>query len=92
MGDENYKAMTALSVEIVLMRKGGPQYHLVVARLERDHDCKIFDCFDHPDYLRSVLKEVYGDDYRDIVDNIEAEFGEMIDRYEIAAFVNKLRQ
>lgn len=92
MRDNDYRAMVALSVEIVLMRRGGPEYQLVVARLENDYDFKIFDCYDHPDYLRTVLKDVYGDEYQGIVDAIEVEFADMAERKEITDFLTKIRQ
>lgn len=88
---DNYKAMAAMSVEIVLMRRGGPEYQLVLARLEGSYDCKIFDCYDHPDYLRDVLIGVYGKDYPEIVKGIEAEFGESSQDARIARFLAVLK-
>lgn len=92
MTGNNYKAMVTFSVEVVLMRKGGPQYHLVLARLERDYNCKIFDCFEKPEYLKSVLRDVYGKEYQDIIENIAAELGEVVDEKEIAEFLSKMRE
>lgn len=91
MADNNYKAMVTFSVEVVLMRRGGPQYHLVLARLERDYNCKIFDCFERPEYLKSVLKDVYGKEYQDIIESISAELGEVVSEKEIAAFLDKMK-
>lgn len=91
MADNNYKAMVTFSVEVVLMRRGGPQYHLVLARLERDYNCKIFDCFERPEYLKSVLKDVYGKEYQDIIESISVELGEVVSEKEIAAFLDKMK-
>ncbi|MFN3654803.1 MAG: hypothetical protein ACK4TO_05700 [Candidatus Nitrosotenuis sp.] len=87
-----HKPVVAISVEIVLMRKGGPQYQLVLARLEKYYDCKIFDCFEHPDYLKSVLREVYGDEYEKIVEQIEWELGENASEPDVRKFLDILRQ
>ena len=93
MNDANsYKPVVAISVEVVLMRKGGPQYQLVLARLERDYQCKIFDCFEHPDYLRAVLRDVYGKEYGDIVDKIESELGDSASEKEVVSFLDALKQ
>ena len=91
MSENPYKAVVAISVEVVLMRKGGPQYQLAVARLERDYECKIFDCFDHPEYLKSVLQDVYGKDYSDLVEKIEMELGESASEKDIAEFLGVLK-
>ncbi|HEX9846171.1 MAG TPA: hypothetical protein VGA92_06870 [Candidatus Nitrosotenuis sp.] len=93
MKDQNSnKSVVVLSVEVVLMRKGGPQYHQVLARLERDYECKIFDCFEHPEYLKAVLQDVYGEDYKTIVDNLEVELGEIVSEKGVAGFLEALRQ
>lgn len=84
--------MVAISVEVVLMRNGGPQYQLVLARLERDYECKIFDCFEHPEYLKATLQDVYGKDYQNIVEKIELELGESAAKNEITGFLNILKQ
>lgn len=85
------KSIVVLSVEVVLMRKGGPQYHQVLARLERDYECKIFDCFEHPEYLKAVLQDVYGKDYKTIVANLEVELGEIVSEKGVAGFLEALR-
>jgi len=90
--NDKYKAMVAISVEVVLMRKGGPQYQLVLARLERDYNCKIFDCFYHPEYLRAVLTDVYGKEYQRIVESLEAELGEILTEKEIVEFLGILKR
>ncbi|HWP78359.1 MAG: hypothetical protein AB1299_02755 [Thermoproteota archaeon] len=93
MIDHNpHKPVVAISVEIVLMRKGGPQYQLVLARLEKYYDCKIFDCFEHPDYLKYVLREVYGDEYEKIIEQIEWELGESVSDPDVKKFLDVLKQ
>ncbi|MEM3172136.1 MAG: hypothetical protein QXE82_01200 [Candidatus Nitrosotenuis sp.] len=92
MTETNPKPIVAISVEIVLMRKGGPQYQLVLARLEKYYNCKIFDCFEHPEYLSFVLREVYGADYEKIVEQIEWELGENADDPGVRKFLDALRQ
>jgi homoserine trans-succinylase len=91
MVDSNYRAMVGSLVELVLMR-WGPQYHAVIAKLEHRYNCKIIYCFDHPEYLRAVLRETYNKDYEAIVGAIEAEFGEAVEQTEIANFVYKLKE
>jgi hypothetical protein len=91
MEDNNLKALVAISIEVVLMRTSGPQYFSVLARLERDHNCKITDCFEHPEYLKDVLKDVYENSYGKILDDLENELGEMTAEKEIQDFLNVLR-
>ncbi len=91
MRDNNLKALVAISIEVVLMRTNGPQYFSVLAGLERDYECKIADCFEHPEYLKNVLKNVYGESYSKILDDLEAELGEITSEKEIQDFLSVLR-
>lgn len=91
VSNNDSRAALVLSIEIVLMRKGGPQYHQVLARLERDYECKIFDCYEHPEYLKAVLQDVYPNDYQRIIDDLIVELDEMATQKEIAEFLNLLR-
>ncbi len=91
MNDDS-RAALVLSIEVVLMRRGGPQYHQVLAKLENYYDCKIFDCFEHPDYLKLVLREVYPNDYQKIIDDFKIELDELVSQKEIAEFLEMLEK
>lgn len=60
-------------VEVVLMRRGNTNYNLVLAKLQSYHNFWIFECIDHPEHLRDILKEVYQNEYYSIVDEIRME-------------------
>jgi hypothetical protein len=60
-------------VEVVLMRRGNANYNLVLAKLQSYYDTSIFECIDHPEYLRDILKQVYKDDYNSILTEIRME-------------------
>jgi hypothetical protein len=66
-------------VEIVLMRRGNHNYNLVIARLGSLYDCTIMDCYEHPEYLRTVLKEVYKEDYHSVLDEMKLELESLVD-------------
>lgn len=90
MSDNDSKAALVLSIEIVLMRRGGPQYHQIIAKLENYYDCRIFDCFEHPEYLKTVIIEVYPNDYHIIIQDFKAELDDLASQKEIAEFLRLL--
>ena len=47
------------------------------------------DCYDHPEYLKIVLKEVYKENYNSIINEIKLELGNF-DTEEISDFINIL--
>ena len=75
---EQHKMALVSCIEMVLMMRGNANYHLIVARLNSLYDCSILKCCDHPDYLLTVLKEVYPEDYDSIIDEIKSHLGELI--------------
>lgn len=86
MDSEPYKVALISYVELVLMRRGDVNYHLVMARLGSLYDCKIMDCYDHPEYLKTVLKDVYKEDYHSVISQIHSYLGDLADVLEIISF------
>jgi hypothetical protein len=76
-------------IEVVLMRRGNVNYNLVLAKLDSLYNCKIRDCYDKPEYLKTVLREVYKGDYNSIISEIRLELGDL-DKEEISDFMNIL--
>lgn len=77
--EEENKIAFMTCVEVVLMRRGNANYHLVMAKLDSIYNCGIIHCYEHPEYLRTVLKEVYKKDYDSILDDIKLELGQLTD-------------
>lgn len=83
---EPYKLALISYVELVLMRRGNANYHLVMARLDSLYGCKISDCYEHPEYLKTVLKDVYTEDYKSIIFQIKSYLAELANVKEIVDF------
>ncbi len=76
--DEN-KIAFITCIEIVLMRRGNTNYNLVLAKIKAQFDCGMDDCLDHPEHLKTVLKEVYKHDYNAVLDEIILETDRLTD-------------
>lgn len=72
------------------MRRGNTSYNWIVTKLSSQYDCELRDCYKHPEYLRAVLKEVHGNDYNDIVNDLKLELDELANVPEIANFLKVL--
>jgi hypothetical protein len=68
------------------MRHGNANYHLVMAKLDSLYNCKISDCYEYPEYLKSVLKDVYKGEYHSIVSQIKSYLAELANVQEIIDF------
>lgn len=83
--DDSNKIAFITCIEIVLMRRGNILYNLVLAKLQAQFYCGMDNCLDHPEYLKSVMKEVYTHDYDSILDEISLETDKLTDIDKIKA-------
>ena len=64
------ESAVAVSVEKALLEIGKFELDSVVYRLKENYHCEIFDCLDHPEYLKQILCELFGNSYQDILKSI----------------------
>ena len=67
---EMFKSVVTASVEKSLLEMGILELDLVTSRLKEDYNCEISDCLDHPEYLKQILRELFGNSHQDILKSI----------------------
>lgn len=72
-------------IEVALMRSGNTYHHAVLAKLEAYYNCRGLQLLENIEYLRDVLKEVYGKQYDSILDDIRSETDQLEDLEEFKA-------
>ncbi len=87
---EQYKLALVSSIELVLMRRGNVEYNLVMARLGALYGCKISDCYEHPEYLKTVFVEVYKEKYQSVISEIKSYLGDLAEEPALVDFFNKI--
>jgi hypothetical protein len=85
--DKITKALVSISIEKSLLSVGSPVYDLVVATLKKKYDCYLPDCYEHPEYLSEILKGLYGNAHKIIIESINNELIEFSNHNEIASFL-----
>ncbi|MGI0101840.1 MAG: hypothetical protein ACREA7_04500 [Nitrosotalea sp.] len=86
------KVLVSLAIENTLLQISKPVFDKVENQFREKYQCSILDCYDHPQYLNEVLREVFGKSYSDITKSIEEFLKEF--RYEpsIETFIEKMKQ
>jgi hypothetical protein len=82
--------MTALAINKSLKDIGWHAYEEVCNKLQQYYKCTISDCFDHPQYLRIVLAELYGDASQEIIKSIHNNLGEEANNISTECFLDAL--
>jgi len=67
---EMINELITLSVEHALLKMGNPELELVKSRLKKEYNCEISDSLEHPEYLKKILRELFGNAYQDILKTI----------------------
>jgi hypothetical protein len=86
------KALVSLVIETTLLEIGKETYDKVVHDLYKKYYCYLPDCYDHPEYLNEILKDLYGNAYNIVVEKINKQLEEFSYNKSISYFVKILSQ
>jgi len=87
---DTMKALTALAIEKSLLDVGKPVYEKVANSIYKKYQSYIPDCYEYPEYLKDVLKELYGNAYNVIVSSIEEQLSEFAYKKKIETLLTVL--
>jgi len=79
-----------LAIERALLDIGKPTYDEVIHDLYKKYHCYLTDCYENPEYLNVVLKELHGNSYRVIVESISKELEEFAYKKPVENFLKVL--
>lgn len=82
-----HKALVTLSIEQNLLSIGKPTYDEVVERLQKKYHCYLPSCYDHPEYLRDVLYELFGNSGSHMAESITKQIDEFKETKKIGNFI-----
>lgn len=86
------KTSVALSIEVVLIQTGTEKYHQVTKLLEEKFNADFLICFDNPHYLRDALKQVYGNNFESVVEQIIIEINDLANNDDVKTFLERLQK
>ena len=90
--DKIKKALICMCIENVLFGMGKPAYERVIEKLNEDYNCYLPDCYEHPEYLREILKELYGNASKVLIESINRDLKEFIQYGSVEKFLKIINQ
>ena len=81
------QAQVTHAIEKALVKIGFPVYENVVQKLYENYHCHLHDCYEHPEYLHEVIKEIFGSSYKDLVESIKTQLEENAEHETVADFL-----
>jgi len=82
-----HKAIVTLAVEHALTTIGTPVFERVCDKLFHEHHCYIPDCYENPEYLHIVLKEIFGASYLVVIESIQDNLKEHLTQHSVKNFL-----
>ncbi|HUU47216.1 MAG TPA: response regulator [Nitrosopumilaceae archaeon] len=92
LDSENHmkKIMVTLAIKNTLLELGIHEYDKIVSLLQKEHSCTLEDCYENPEYLRNILKDLFGDSYPDILNSLSENMKEILTHQTVKDFFQVL--
>lgn len=84
-----FKDLVAAAVEKTLLDIG-TQAHQITSDILEAHDMNFRDCYSRPDVLNFALKNLYGDSYMVLVDEIRKKMEDFQDQKKVLQFIEAI--
>lgn len=86
------KTMVTLALKNTLLELGIQEYDKVEDMLRKEHNCTLEDCYENPEYLKNILKDLFGDSYPDILNSLSENMKSITKEQSIKEFLETLSQ
>ncbi|MDH2908316.1 MAG: hypothetical protein PXX83_09515 [Candidatus Nitrosotalea sp.] len=90
MSDQTKKVFVDIAIQKALLESGSVSLQRVSNRLFEIYHSHLSDCYDNPEYLREVLKDVFGESNTVIVDAIKTRLQSVSYHKQVEVFLSKL--
>jgi hypothetical protein len=86
------KVVVSLAIEQAVLSTGKNALEQVGNKLHAKYGCSFSDCLEHPQYLKDVLEEMFGNSYKSVILSINNNLQESKDNMIISNFLAKVNK
>ena len=66
-----WKTQVSISVESTLREIGKFEFRKILDMLKKNYNVTLSDCYDNPEFLKKILKDLFGNSYESIIATLE---------------------
>jgi hypothetical protein len=66
-----WKTQVSISVESTLREIGKFEFRKILDMLKENYNVSLSDCYDNPEFLKKILKDLFGNSYGSIIATLE---------------------
>jgi class 3 adenylate cyclase len=85
-----YRSIVGVAIEKSLLEIGTPVLDTAASHLFNRYHCLLTECYDNPEYLTRILKELFGNAHTSILHTIRENLGEYVHQKPIMEFLERL--
>ena len=71
---DTFKSLVEVSVEKAVLGIGKFEFDSLVYKLKEDYNCEVSDCLYHPEYLKEIFSELFGNTNEIVLQSIRESF------------------
>lgn len=90
MSNYTKKVFVDIAIQKALLESGSVTLEKVSNQLFEIYHSNISECYDNPEYLREVLKDVFGKSHTKIIDVIKTQLQSVSHHKQVEIFLQKL--
>ena len=90
MSDYTKKVFVDIAIQKALLESGSVTLEKVSNQLFEIYHSNLSECYDNPEYLREVLKDVFGNSHTRIIDIIKIQLQSVSHHRQVETFLQKL--
>ena len=87
--EELKKNLVNLAIKNTLLELGHDEYDKIVTILKNDFNSSLDDCYEHPEHLKQVLQDLFGESYMDILNSLKENL-QNISKHDDNSFIQNL--
>ena len=87
-----YRDLVTVAVEHALITIEGPGINDVESRLQKDYGITLGDSLDHPEYLKTVLRDSFGISYPNVLNTIYVVIDNVKEEKIVKDFLNAMEE
>ena len=90
MRDNAKNTLVGLAIEKTLSEINKSYLDKFEGAIYERYHCSTSDCYEHPEYLNEILKEIFGNSYMEVIKSVEKYLNEFSYQYPIEQFLQRI--
>lgn len=84
------KTLVTLALKNTLLELGVQEFDKVISLLRKDFNSSLEDCYENPEHLKQILRDLFGESYPDILSSLNENMKDISSQQDIKDFLQVL--